>query len=145
MKKSKKINKRTARPQQTLANVKVVGIGGGGSNAISRMNRNFIRGVDFIAINTDHQDLDQCKVREKIYLKEEGRAAGFLSHALAVNFKYKEKWAGRILGFLKKSLGRIPIIKWPVLAFTMLCQGLLMLVSHRAVKIATAEPLKKAL
>ncbi|MBI4085979.1 MAG: cell division protein FtsZ [Candidatus Liptonbacteria bacterium] len=48
--------------------IKVVGIGGGGGNAISRMSRNFIRGVEFIAINTDHQDLDRCGVRRKIYI-----------------------------------------------------------------------------
>ena len=51
-----------------LASVKVVGIGGGGGNAVSRMSRNFIRGAEFIAINTDHQDLDHCDVRHKIYI-----------------------------------------------------------------------------
>lgn len=51
-----------------LATIKVVGVGGGGSNAISRMSRDFIKGVDFIAINTDHQDLDQCNVKHKIYI-----------------------------------------------------------------------------
>ncbi len=51
-----------------IANIKVVGVGGGGGNAISRMSRNFVRGVEFIAINTDHQDLDHCGVRRKIYL-----------------------------------------------------------------------------
>ncbi len=51
-----------------LASVKVVGIGGGGGNAVSRMSQNFIRGAEFIAINTDHQDLDHCDVRHKIYI-----------------------------------------------------------------------------
>lgn len=52
-----------------VANIKVVGVGGGGGNAISRMSRGFSRGVEFIAINTDHQDLDHCgAVRRKIYL-----------------------------------------------------------------------------
>ncbi len=51
-----------------LASVKVIGIGGGGGNAASRMSRNFIRGVEFVAINTDHQDLDHCDVRRKIYI-----------------------------------------------------------------------------
>lgn len=54
--------------QPLAANVKVIGIGGGGGNAVSRMARDFIRGVDFIAINTDHQDLDQCEVRHKLYI-----------------------------------------------------------------------------
>src|SRR3989344_4186778 len=49
-------------------NIKVVGIGGGGGNAVSRMSRDFMKGVEFIAINTDHQDLDHCVVRRKIYI-----------------------------------------------------------------------------
>jgi cell division protein FtsZ len=48
--------------------IRVIGIGGGGGNAVSRMSRNFIRGVEFIAINTDQQDLEQCDVRRKIYI-----------------------------------------------------------------------------
>jgi len=51
-----------------LASVKVIGIGGGGGNAVSRMSQNFVRGTEFIAINTDHQDLDHCNVRRKIYI-----------------------------------------------------------------------------
>ncbi len=54
--------------QPLRANVKVVGIGGAGGNMVSRMSRDFTRGVDFIAINTDHQDLDQCAVRRKLYI-----------------------------------------------------------------------------
>ena len=54
--------------QPLRANVKVIGIGGGGGNAVSRMARDFLRGVDFVAINTDHQDLDQCEVRHKLYI-----------------------------------------------------------------------------
>src|SRR5579862_8394198 len=54
--------------QPLTANVKVIGIGGGGSNAVSRIARDFVRGVDFIAINTDHQDLDNCEVRHKLYI-----------------------------------------------------------------------------
>lgn len=51
-----------------LATIKVVGVGGGGGNAVSRMSRNFIRGVEFVAINTDHQDLDHCEARHKVYI-----------------------------------------------------------------------------
>jgi cell division protein FtsZ len=54
--------------QPLSANVKVLGVGGGGGNAVSRMARDFYRGVDFVAINTDHQDLDQCNVRHKLYI-----------------------------------------------------------------------------
>ncbi|MEK7608074.1 MAG: cell division protein FtsZ [Patescibacteria group bacterium] len=54
--------------QPPIANIKVVGVGGGGGNAVSRMSKNGIRGVEFIAVNTDHQDLDHCEVRHKIYI-----------------------------------------------------------------------------
>jgi cell division protein FtsZ len=54
--------------QPLSANVKVIGIGGGGGNAVARMARNFLRGVDFVAINTDHQDLDHCDVKHKLYI-----------------------------------------------------------------------------
>jgi len=51
------------------AKVKVVGVGGGGGNAVSRMADDFsIRGLEFIAINTDAQDLDYCNARQKIYI-----------------------------------------------------------------------------
>jgi len=42
---------------QTPAKIKVIGMGGGGCNAISRMVRDEIRGVEFIAMNTDAQAL----------------------------------------------------------------------------------------
>ncbi len=49
--------------------IKVVGIGGGGGNAVSRMFRDIgIRGIDFVAVNTDVQDLDYCEARHKIYI-----------------------------------------------------------------------------
>ena len=51
-----------------LTNVKVVGVGGGGGNIVSRMSRDFARGIEFIGINTDHQDLNHCEVRKKIYI-----------------------------------------------------------------------------
>ncbi len=54
--------------QPLATNVKVVGVGGGGGNAVARMARDFFRGVDFIAINTDHQDLDHCAVKHKLYI-----------------------------------------------------------------------------
>lgn len=56
------------KPRSWLGNIKVVGIGGGGGNAVSRMSGGFMRGVEFMAINTDHQDLDHCNVRHKVYI-----------------------------------------------------------------------------
>lgn len=52
----------------TLASIKVVGIGGGGGNAVSRMSRDFVKGVEFIAIDADHQALDQCHARHRVYI-----------------------------------------------------------------------------
>ena len=44
-----------ASPQNYLAVIKVVGIGGGGVNAVNRMIEEGLKGVEFIAINTDAQ------------------------------------------------------------------------------------------
>ncbi len=66
MAKNKKSTKQ--RTSSSLVRIKVVGVGGAGGNIISRMSRDFVRGVDFVAINTDHQDLDACLARHKVYI-----------------------------------------------------------------------------
>lgn len=48
-------------PARQLAKIKVVGVGGAGGNAVNRMVEDQMSGVDFIAINTDVQALDQNK------------------------------------------------------------------------------------
>lgn len=53
---------------ETFARIKVVGVGGGGNHAISRMAEMNLRGIDFIAVNADAQDLHHCKVTEKIHI-----------------------------------------------------------------------------
>ena len=53
---------------EQLAKIKVLGIGGAGGNIISRMNRAQFRGVEFIAINTDLQDLLKTAIRTKIHI-----------------------------------------------------------------------------
>ncbi len=50
------------------AKIKVVGVGGGGGNAISRMYEEFPKGVDLIAVNTDIQDLENTEARKKIHI-----------------------------------------------------------------------------
>jgi cell division protein FtsZ len=47
--------------------LKVLGLGGGGSNAINRMIELGMGGVDFIAANTDHQALENCLARTRYY------------------------------------------------------------------------------
>lgn len=53
---------------ETFARIKVVGVGGSGSNAISRMIECKLRGVEFVAVNTDAQDLHHSKATEKIHI-----------------------------------------------------------------------------
>jgi len=53
---------------ETFARIKVVGVGGGGSNAISRMVKSQMTGVEFMVVNTDAQDLHHCKAKEKIHI-----------------------------------------------------------------------------
>ena len=50
--------------------IKVVGIGGGGNNAINRMIASGVRGVDFIAINTDKQALKKCTAPTQLVIGE---------------------------------------------------------------------------
>lgn len=53
---------------ETFARIKVIGVGGSGNHAISRMIEADLKSIDFIAINTDAQDLHHCKVSEKIHI-----------------------------------------------------------------------------
>ncbi len=53
---------------ETFARIKVVGVGGGGGNAVTRMFNAQIKGVDFIAVNTDAQDLHHAKAHVKIHI-----------------------------------------------------------------------------
>ncbi len=53
---------------ETFARIKVVGVGGGGGSAINRMIAGGIKGVSFVAINTDVQALHHNKANEKIHI-----------------------------------------------------------------------------
>ncbi len=53
---------------ETFAKIKVAGVGGSGGNAITRMIECKLTGVDFVAINTDAQDLHACAAGEKIHI-----------------------------------------------------------------------------
>ncbi len=54
--------------QSDTPNIKVIGIGGGGGNAINRMVDAGVKGVEFIAANTDLQDLNKSKATYKLQL-----------------------------------------------------------------------------
>lgn len=53
-----------------IVRITVVGVGGGGGNAISRMSDDFVRGVEFVAVNTDAQDLEHCSAKTRIHIGE---------------------------------------------------------------------------
>lgn len=66
-------------PKHRSSAIKVIGVGGGGSNAVNYMKNQGIRGVDFIVCNTDAQALDFSPVENKIQLGAtltEGLGAG---------------------------------------------------------------------
>ncbi len=66
-------------PKENSSIIKVIGVGGGGSNAVNHMSGQGIEGVDFIVCNTDQQALDISPVPLKIQLGStltEGRGAG---------------------------------------------------------------------
>ena len=50
--------------------IKVIGVGGGGCNAVNRMMDAGLQGVQFIAVNTDKQALNRCKAETKIQIGE---------------------------------------------------------------------------
>src|SRR5688572_13589577 len=52
----------------TGASIKVIGVGGAGGNAVNRMIEAGLKGVDFIAANTDAQVLDQSRCPKRIQL-----------------------------------------------------------------------------
>ena len=56
--------------QPSFASIKVVGCGGGGTNAVNRMVESNLRGVQFIAVNTDKQALSLSNADVKIQLGE---------------------------------------------------------------------------
>jgi len=53
---------------ETFARIKVIGIGGSGGNAINHMVKSDIRGVEFIAMNTDSQDLHHTNAKKKVHI-----------------------------------------------------------------------------
>ena len=63
----------------TVVNIKVIGVGGGGNNVVNRMVRSGTKGVDFVAVNTDKQALNVSSATYKIQIGEKlthGQGAG---------------------------------------------------------------------
>ena len=64
---------------ESVVTIKVIGVGGGGSNVVNRMVRSGVQGVDFIAVNTDKQALTTSSATYKIQIGEKltgGQGAG---------------------------------------------------------------------
>ena len=60
---------------ENLAVIKVVGVGGGGTNAVNRMVEAGVQGVEFIAINTDNQALAMSEAWSMSKILEKGHAS----------------------------------------------------------------------
>src|SRR3990167_9159044 len=65
---AKKIMPNISPEVEAFARIKVIGIGGSGKNAVNHMVSSKVRGVEFIAINTDAQDLHNSQSKKKIHI-----------------------------------------------------------------------------
>ena len=65
--------------QEQVVQIKVIGVGGGGGNAVNRMVQNEIQSVEFITVNTDKQAINRSRATHKIVIGEKithGQGAG---------------------------------------------------------------------
>lgn len=62
------MSKRIEPEIETFARIRVVGVGGSGKNAVNHMIQSKVRGVEFIAINSDAQDLHRSLAKRKIHI-----------------------------------------------------------------------------
>lgn len=88
---------------ETFARIKVIGVGGSGGNALNHMINQKVKGVDFIAMNTDAQDLHQSLATKKIHIGKNltrGLGAGMNPD---VGRKAAEETIEEIQGVLKGS------------------------------------------
>lgn len=60
--------KKIKKDVEAFARIKVVGVGGSGKNAVNHMIKSKVSGVEFIAINTDSQDLHYSKAKKKVHI-----------------------------------------------------------------------------
>ncbi len=61
---------RSVEEKETIVNIKVLGVGGGGNNVVNRMVTDNVEGVEFVAINTDKQALNRSSATHKILIGE---------------------------------------------------------------------------
>src|SRR5205085_7106719 len=53
---------------ESFARIRVIGVGGSGGNTVNHMVATSVEGVDFIAVNTDAQDLAKSRAKKKIHI-----------------------------------------------------------------------------
>ncbi len=63
-------------PRENMSTIKVIGVGGAGSNAVQHMYLEGIKGVDFLICNTDKCHLNACKIDEKLLIGNGSGAGG---------------------------------------------------------------------
>jgi cell division protein FtsZ len=88
---------------ESFARIKVIGVGGGGCNAVSRMIRAEVRGIEFIAVNTDAQALVRTDADRKIHIGDKltkGLGAG---NNPIIGTKAAEETSDQIYDALKDS------------------------------------------
>jgi len=83
-------------PTEGFAHIKVIGIGGGGQNAVNRMIEADIRGVEFIAVNTDAQALIMSNAPAKLRIGEKMTKGLGAGGNPAIGMKAAEESADRI-------------------------------------------------
>jgi cell division protein FtsZ len=62
------MTKKIQQDVEAFARIRVIGVGGSGGNAVNHMVDSKVKGVDFIAVNTDAQDLHRSKAPKKIHI-----------------------------------------------------------------------------
>src|SRR3984885_6607671 len=62
------MSKRVTPEIETFSRIRVVGVGGSGNNAVNHMVNSKVKGVEFVAVNTDAQDLHRSLAKRKIHM-----------------------------------------------------------------------------
>ena len=103
---------------ETFARIRVIGVGGSGKNATNHMITTGVKGVDFIAVNCDAQDLQHSHAKKKIHIGKNlthglgagmnpdiGRRAAEDDHADAVIDPLPYEIRRRVLGRVQPVVG----------------------------------------
>ena len=89
-----------------FANIKVIGVGGGGNNAVNRMVDNQIKGVQFLAVNTENQVLELSKADVTIQIGEKKLLKALVQVLIHKSVKKQLKKA------VKKLLKLLKVLIW---------------------------------